>query len=212
MAYYPVFLELADQPCLVIGGGPVAERKVEGLLAVGALVTVISPALTVRLEELAREGRIRHVEREYRPGDLAGHRLTFAATGDSAVNAAVSREGRERGVWVNAADDPANCDFILPSVLRRGELAVAVATAGSTPALSRVIREELEFHFTADYTMLVQVAAEVRRELRQRGLSLNGETWRATLVDRDLRRLLMEGRREEAKACLLERLQTGICR
>lgn len=210
MGFYPLFLELAGRACVVIGGGAVAERKVEGLLQVEASVTVISPTLSDRLEAWKTEGRIRHLRRDYGPGDLAGSQLAFVATDDGDVNAAVAREGRERGVWVNAADDPAHCDFILPSVLRRGPLAVAVATGGSSPALSRAVREELEAYFTPDYTVLAEIAAEVRRDLKERGRTLDGQAWRQAL-DGDLRRLIAEGRRDEAKARLFWRLRTGIC-
>ena len=210
MGFYPLFLELAGRACVVIGGGAVAERKVEGLLQVGATVTVISPALTARLEEWVKEGRTRHVGREYVVGDLAGSQLAFVATDDGEVNAAVSREGRERGVWVNAADDPAHCDFILPSILRRGDLVIAVGTGGSSPALSRAVREELDAYFTEDYAVLAEVVAEVRRELRERGRLPGGEAWRQAL-DGDLRRLIADGRRQEAKSHLLLRLRAGVC-
>ena len=113
---------------MVIGGGAVAERKVEGLLGAGAAVTVVSPTLTSRLTAWAREGRIVHREREYRSEDLAGAQLAFVATEDGRVNEAVAHDARAAGVWVNAADDPAHCDFILLSVLRRGHLVVAVTT------------------------------------------------------------------------------------
>lgn len=211
MGYYPLFLELSGRPCLVVGGGPVAQRKVEALLGVGASVTVISPTLTADLEVLAKDRRIRHVGRAYRSGDLVGHQLAFVATDDGQVNGAVAEDGRRQGVWVNAADDPAHCDFILPSVLRRGELVVAVATGGSSPALSRAIRAELEAYFTDDYTMLAQVVAEVRRELRQDARLLGAEGWRAAL-DVEFRRLIAEGKREEAKARLLGQLGAGACR
>lgn len=210
MGFYPIFVELAGRACVVIGGGAVAERKVQGLLQAGASVTVVSPALTARLEEWVKQGRIRHVGRGYVPGDLAGYQLAFVATDDGEVNAAVAREGRERGVWVNAADDPAHCDFILPSVVRRGELVVAVATGGASPALSRAVRDELEAYFTQDYAMLAKVAAEVRQELKERGRLPGGEAWRRAL-DGDLRRLVAEGRREEAKARLFRQLRAGIC-
>jgi siroheme synthase-like protein len=203
VAYYPVFLELADQPCLVIGGGAVAERKVEGLLTAGARVTVISPTLTPRLEERARNGQICHLARTYQYGDLTGYRLVFTATGNAKINTAIFQEGQERGVWINAADDPARCNFILPAIVRRGELTVAVATGGVAPALTRVIKEELETYFTADYAMLAQVVADVRRELKQRGLSRDGKAWRSALTDNAFRRLITEGRREEARVYLL---------
>jgi precorrin-2 dehydrogenase len=210
VAYYPIFLELAGRSCLVVGGGPVAERKVEGLLAAGAVVTVVSPTLGGPLRRLLDEGRVRHLAREYRPGDLDGHQLAFVATDDGAVNAAVALEGRERSVWVNAADDPAHCAFILPSVLRRGELQVAVATGGTSPALSRVIREELEGYFTDDYAALSRLAAEVRRELSTRRHRVDAEVWRRAL-DADLRRLLADGRHDEARTRLLERLGAPAC-
>jgi len=205
VSYYPIFLALAGRPCLVVGGGPVAERKVDGLLAAGAAVTVVSPTLIAPLQRLLDAGRIRHVARDYRPEDLDGHQLAFVATDDGTVNAAVAREGRERGVWVNAADDPAHCDFILPSVLRRGELQVAVATGATSPALSRAIREELEDYFTDDYAALSRLAAEVRRELGVRHHRAGAEVWRRAL-GADLRGLLAAGRHDEARRRLLERL------
>lgn len=205
MGHYPIFLNIEGRRCVVIGGGPVAERKVEGLLRDGASVTIISPSLTKCLESLANEEKIRHLARDYREGDLAEYQLAFVATDDDGVNAAVAREGSERGVWVNAADDPAHCDFILPSVLRRGELVVAVATGGSSPALSRVIREELESYFSEDYATLAAIAAEVRRELKERSVNPKAEDWRQALGN-GLRRLIAAGKQGEAKAYLLKRL------
>lgn len=205
VSYYPIFIELTGRPCLVIGGGPVAERKTDGLVAAGARVTVLSPALTVRLEELVEAGRIDHIGREYAPGDLAGYQFAFVATDDDDVNGAVAREGRERSVWVNASDDPAHCDFILPSILRRGELVVAVATGGGSPALSRAIREELEAYFTDDYSRLAELVTTVRQELRRRSRSPDPERWRSALTA-DLRRLVAEGKPTEAREQLLRRL------
>ena len=130
---YPLFLDVTGRRCVVVGGGPIAEGKVTGLLAAGADVTVVSPAVSARAGRGGARGPDRHRARAYRDGDLAGAALAFAATGDVAVNAAVAAEGGRRGVWVNAADDPAHCDFILPSVVRRGALAVAVSTAAPAP-------------------------------------------------------------------------------
>src|SRR5437867_2267777 len=149
MGFYPVFLELAGRRCLVVGGGLVAERRVHGLLAANAAVTVVSPALTPALGALASGGQIRHDRRSFEPGDLDGVDLAFAATDRGEVNAALSLAARARGVWVNAADDPAHCTFILPAVVRRGELSVAVSTGGTSPALGRAIREALERYLTA---------------------------------------------------------------
>jgi siroheme synthase-like protein len=205
MGWYPVTLQLAGRRCLVIGGGAVAERKVEGILAAGADVTVISPRLTRRLADRAAARSIVHRARVYRRGDVRGFVLAFAATGDTAVNAAVCHDSRRHGVWVNAADDPAHCDFILPSVLRRGELTVAVATGGTAPALARALRGDLQRRLGHDYAVLAGVMAEVRRELRARGQAPDASTWRRAL-DVPLRRLAARGRRPEARRRLLARL------
>lgn len=209
MGYYPIFLDLADRRCLVVGGGSVAERKVERLLQAGAVVTVISPTLTERLAGWGEDGGIRHEARRYRVGDLAGYQITFVATEDPQVNAAVHQEGKERAVWVNAADDSTNCDFIVPSVLRRGALMVAVATGGASPALSRAIREELEAYLTEDYATLAEIVAEVRRELKESSLAPGAEAWQKAL-NGNLRRLIRQGKREGAKAYLLKRLGAAI--
>jgi siroheme synthase-like protein len=208
MAFYPIYLDLADRPCVVIGGGSVAERKVQGLLAAGAAVTVVAPTLTHGLEALAAGGRICHVAREYARGDLDGHRLAFAATDDGAVNAAVAREGGERGVWVNAADDPVHCDFILPAVLRRGPLVVAVATGGASPAVAALVRDELDRRLGPEYALLGEVAAEVRRELRAARIRTSPRAWREALSG-EVRTLLARGRRAEARARLRARLAAG---
>lgn len=211
MGFYPIVLELTGRPCLVVGGGAVAERKVDALLETGARVTVVSPAATPGLERRAREGRIRLVARAWEGRDLAGHPLVFVATDDVAVNAEVAGEARRRGVWLNAADDPAHCDFILPSVLRRGALTVAVSTGGASPALARAIREELEAYFTEDYSVLARLAGDARRELRRRGDTAGADAWRRAL-DPALRRLVAEGREDEARGWLLDRLRAGACR
>jgi siroheme synthase-like protein len=203
MAYYPIFMNLSGQRCLVIGGGAVAERKVEGLLEAAASVTLVSPMLTETLERWVKEKKIRHYMREYRKGDLAGYRLAFVATDNPPINRAVYEEAQEAGVLLNSADDPAHCDFILPSVLRRGELQVAVATGGASPALSRAIREELEEYFSEDYELLSDVVADVRRELKEKGIAADAESWRRAL-NGDVRRLVREGDIEAAKRRLRE--------
>jgi siroheme synthase-like protein len=205
VGYYPVFLEMKDRRCVVIGGGAVAERKVEGLVAVGANVTVISPAITDGLRELLTQGAIRHVAREYQTGDRAGYDLVFVATDNSEINAVVSNEARSLRIWVNSADDPDHCDFILPGVIRRGDLAVAVSTGGVSPAVTRAIREELDQYVSADYASFVQIAGEVRRELREKSVSPGAGAWNRALKG-DFRRLIKEGRPEQAKELLLETL------
>jgi len=208
---YPVALDLQDRPCLVVGGGPVAEAKVEGLLSAGARVIVVSPTMTERLASWAAAGRLVHRAREYRAEDLEGQQLVFAATHRRTVTAAVAAEARQRGVWVNAADDPVYCDFLLPSVLRRGRLAVAVSTGGASPALAARVRRDLERHLAPEYAELVELAAEVRAELRAQSRRPSSLAWRNAL-DAELVALLAEGRREDARLRLIERLGVAACR
>lgn len=207
-AYYPVFLDLTDRACLVIGGGPVAEGKVEGLLAAGARVTVVSPAVTARLAGWVAEGCLQHVPRAYRTGDLVGYHVAFVATDDRGVSAAVADEGRARGTWVNAADEPARCDFILPAVIRRGRLVVAVSTGGASPAAARAIREELEAYLTTAHATLVELAADVRSDLRGRGITPDAHRWRGALAGR-LRRLIADGRYRQARQRLARDLESA---
>ena len=205
MGYYPFFLEMNRRRCVVIGGGTVAERRIEGLLGAGASVAVISPTINEGLENLRLERRIRHIERGYETGDLTGYELAFAATDEPEVNARVYRDARAQGVWINSADDPAHCDFILPAVIRRGDLTVAVSTGGASPAATRAIREELDQYFTGDYAGFVRIAQEVRNELRGRSLAVSADGWNRALQG-EFRRLLQQGRPEQAKTLLLERL------
>lgn len=205
MRYYPVLLDVDGKAVVVIGGGEIALRKVEGLLDAGAVVTVVSPELHSDLARLVDERRVSWIQREYRPGDLDGYKLAFVGTDDRSINATVAREGKERGVWVNAVDDADNCDFIMPGIIRRGDLIVAVSTSGGSPAMARKLREELEAFLTEDYSLLLELAAEVRAEFRDRGVLVDAEVWNASL-DNELRKLLAEGRRDEAKDRLLRSL------
>lgn len=205
MGYYPVLLDLTGRRCVMVGGGAIAERRIDGLLAAGARVTVISPRLTRALEALAADGRIEHAARGYREGDLAGADLAFVATDAGEVNRAVAREAQGRGIWINAADDPVRCTFILPALVRRGDLTVAVATGGSSPALARAIREELEAYLTEDYTTLASIAAEARRAVRAAGRPVTADAWRRALGP-EVRRLIVERGRDDAKHRLLELL------
>src|SRR5947208_10644363 len=144
MRYYPVFLDIAGKPVIVIGGGNIANQKVVGLLKAGAEVTAVSPEPNPEMASLEKAGRFRHVERDYEPGDLEGYILAFVATDDRSVNATVAAEGKERRVWVNAVDDPPYCDFIMPGVAQQGDLIVAVSTSGTSPAMARKMREQIE--------------------------------------------------------------------
>jgi siroheme synthase-like protein len=210
MSYYPIFLDLKGRRCIVIGGRAGAERKVEGLLAAGAEITVVSPEISEGLRLLLAQRSIRHVPREYENGDLAGYVLAFVATDNGATTTAVFSEARERGIWVNCADVPSCCDFILPAVIRRGELAVAISSGGASPAATRAIREELESYLTEEFAQLVQTASEVRIELRQRSTQPSAESWNEALKG-EFHLLLRQGKAAEAKQLLLTQLEDKSC-
>jgi len=154
--YFPAFLDLRGRRCLVVGGGEVGERRVRALLECGARVTVVSPAVTPGLAALAASGRVVNRARSIRQSDLRGCALAVAATGDPLVDGAVAEMARRWRVLVNVVDRPEHCDFILPSVLRRGELQIAVSTGGRSPALAREIRRRLEGLFGPEYAALVR--------------------------------------------------------
>jgi len=209
MGFYPLLLELEGRPVVVVGGGAVGERKVEGLLAVGAAVTVVSPHVTPTLREHAEAGRIAFVERAYREGDLEGAALVFTALGDPRTTATVAAEARRRGIWLNAADDPTHCTFILPAVVRRGPLTISVASGGATPALTRALREYLEAALGTEWAALAELAAAARRELRATGRAADGETWRRALAA-DVRALVAEHRLDDARRELRARLAMPV--
>ncbi len=144
MRLYPLFLKLRDAPCLVVGGGAVAERKVEGLLEAEAALTVLSPDLTPGLRERREKGCFTHLERRYREGDAKGFLLVIAATGSREVNAMIFRDACAGRTLVNCVDDPESSTFYVPSTLRRGDLQIAISTSGKLPLLARRTRELLE--------------------------------------------------------------------
>ncbi len=143
MRYYPLNLRIEGRKTVVVGGGKVAERKVKGLLAFGAQVWIVSPDLTPDLRRLAGEGRIRYRQGRYEPDDLAGAFLVFAATSDRGVNSRVAKEAQRMGAMVNVADSPAECTFILPAILQRERVLIAVSSDGRSPSLSRRVRDRL---------------------------------------------------------------------
>jgi len=199
---YPVNLVLEGRRCLVVGGGAIALRKVEGLLACGAEVTVVAPSVDDRLRALPG---VTVEERTYRQGEVAGYRLAIAATDSPAANAAVFDDGEAAGVWVNGADDPANCSFTLPSVLRRGPLMVTVSTAGRSPALSRWLRQRLEAEIGPEFEVLLDLLSSERDLLKAEGRSTEGPGWQNAL-DSDMLGLIRTGdvtsAREHLHACL----------
>ena len=213
MSGFPIVLvDLANTPCVVIGGGEVAARKAAALSEAGARPVVISPSLCEALEHQAQRGEIDVILRAYQPGDLAGARLAIAATNDAATNQAVWREAQMVGCLINVVDDPGRCNFYIPATVRRGALTIGISTAGRSPALAARIRQDLESRFGEEYSALVDILGELRE--RTNDLCPPGkrrDLWYA-LVDSDMLELLREGKEQEARetaasivnACLRE--------
>jgi precorrin-2 dehydrogenase/sirohydrochlorin ferrochelatase len=198
---YPVNLVVAGRRCVVVGGGEVAARKVDGLLAAGAEVLVIAPRIDERVRRSGAELR----ERRYRRGDLEGAWLAIAATDDPGVNQVVHADAEAGRVWINAADDPPACSFTLPAVVRRGPVMVSVSTAGHSPALASWLRGEVAAQFGPEVGVLAEWLSEVRDELKAAGRSTEDIDWRPAL-DWDMLELIRSGRtaqaRERLQACL----------
>ena len=198
---YPVNLVLTGRRCLVVGGGAVATRKAEGVVGAGGEVTVVAPSIIPAMRQLP----VRCEERTYRRGEAAGYRLVITATDDPAVNRAVFEDAEAAGVWVNSADDPANCSFILPAVIRRGPVTVAVGTGGHSPALASWLRTRIAAEVGPEFEVLAAVLAAERDARRAAGESTEGLDWQKAL-DSGMLDLIRAGQVQEAK----ERLQACL--
>ena len=186
---YPVNLRVAGRRCLVVGDGPVAADKVAGLEECGAMVDVVAPSA-------------------YERGQVAGYALAIAATDDPEVNGAVFADGEAAGVWVNSADDPERCSFILPARIRQGRLLVTFATGGHSPAVATWLRRRFSEEFGPEYDILIDMVAAARDEIRASGRSTEGLDWQGAL-DSGMLELIREGRIDEAKERLDECLSSS---
>lgn len=171
MSYYPIFLEMEGKTALVVGGGRVAQRKVETLLNYGASISLVSNGLTDKLKELVEYGRLLFLGEEFMEKHLDGVSLVFAATDDKHLNHRVSESARKRGLLINAVDQPSECNFIVPAIVKRGDLAIAVSTSGKSPALAKYIRQRLESQFGKEYEVFLNFMGSLRREVQSLGLS-----------------------------------------
>ena len=172
--YYPIFLDLAQRRCLVVGGGIVAERKVCGLLEVEAAVVVVSPSVTTALRRRASQGVITHISRAFRDVDVEGCALIIAATDREEVNRQVALAARRRRIWVNTVDTPAACDFIAPAVVRRGAVQIAISTGGKSPTLAKRLREGLEAFIGPEYGDVADILGALRAAIRGGGETPEG--------------------------------------
>lgn len=167
MSLFPIFLKLTGRPCIVVGAGNLAESKIESLQMANARVTVIAPAASERIVAMAESGEVVWHQREYAAGDLAGQFLVVAATDNPAVNRAVFAEAEAAGILINAVDDPPFCDFYFPSVVRRGDLQIAISTSGESPALAQRLRKEINALLPLDTGDWLAEVGNLRREVLQ---------------------------------------------
>jgi precorrin-2 dehydrogenase/sirohydrochlorin ferrochelatase len=165
--YYPMMVDLTGRRCLVVGGGRVAERKVALLIECGASVEVVSPATTPKLAALASTGAIRLAQRAVRSTDLPGAFLVFVATDDPEINRAVAAKAHEAGGLVNVADAPESCGFLVPSVVRRGDLTISISTGGGSPALAKRIRQKLDEAIGPEYEAFLKALRELRTQAQK---------------------------------------------
>jgi precorrin-2 dehydrogenase/sirohydrochlorin ferrochelatase len=205
--YYPIYINLKGQKCLVVGGGEVAYRKTAALLECGAEVEVVSPALCPALNELVENHQIGVRLRDYQSGDQKEALMVIAATDQAQVNMKVAAEAKKAGRLVNVVDDPKNSTFIVPSCLKRGDISIAVSTSGRSPALARKLRLKLENELGEEYAELAVLVDEVRREVKRRAIKVDGEAWQEALNLDLLIDLIKKGQVGTARESILSRLQ-----
>jgi len=169
--FFPVFLNLKDKLCIVIGGGRVAERKIENLLTVQAKIKVISPEVTLKLKKLAEEGKIEWERRGYKKGDLNSAWLVIAATDNPEIQKEIFKEAEEKRIFCNVVDVPELCSFIVPSTIRRGLLTIAISTSGVSPAVARRLRETLEEIIGEEYVLYLKLMKDLRKQILNLNLS-----------------------------------------
>ncbi|MGH9013172.1 MAG: precorrin-2 dehydrogenase/sirohydrochlorin ferrochelatase family protein [Acidimicrobiia bacterium] len=198
---YPVNLLVRGRRCVVVGAGRIAARKIEALLAAGGDVHVVAPDLGDEVRAWSDQGLLSATERAFEPGDLDGAWLATAATSDPEANRAVFEAGESRRVWVNSADDPANCSFTLMSVVRRGDLVVTVGTAGRSPALAAWLKERVQADLGPEYEVLLELLSEAREAMRAAGRSTEDADWKRAL-DSGMLDLIRAGRVGQAKELL----------
>lgn len=210
MKYYPINLDIKDRNCLVVGGGGVGTRKVTTLLDCGARVTVVSTDPTPRLKKLAATGSIQLKERLYRSDDLKKMFLVIGATDDEELNRQISRDAERRNILCNIADRPRVCNFILPAIVRRGDLTLTISTSGQSPALAKRLRHDLETQFGEEYADFLRLMGAIRQKLLKQ--AHEPEAHKALfhqLIDENLIGLIKANQSEQINALLYEVLGDG---
>jgi precorrin-2 dehydrogenase/sirohydrochlorin ferrochelatase len=207
MRYYPINLDIQNRNCLVVGGGSVGARKAITLLSCGAVITVISPQATEELQKLATAGSITLRKRGYRSADLDGIFLVIGATDDETLNRQVSTDAESRNILCNIADRPAVCNFILPSVIHRGDLVVTISTSGKSPALAKKLRKDLESQFGEEYVDLLNLMGAIREKLLRQAHEPEAHKHLFNqLLDNGLLEMIRKGRKEDINRLLVNTL------
>ncbi len=209
MNFLPIFLSLRNRPCLVVGGGNVAARKVDLLLQAGGRVNVVAPDLCSTLSRQHEEGRIDHRITTFSPNDLEGMRLAIAATDDSAVNRRVSELCQARGLPVNVVDQPDLCSFIMPAIIDRSPVLIAVSTGGASPVLARLLRGRLESLIPAGYGRLAALAANFREKVKQRIPAPKRRAFWETVLQGPIGEMALSGRETAAQQALERAIEQG---
>ncbi len=206
--YYPAFIDVRGRDCMVIGGGELGEEKVVKLLECDASVVVVSSEVTDKVRELAEDGAVEWIRRDYEYGDLERAFIAIANTGSPDTDRLIYKEAEERNVILNVVDVTHLCTFIAPSVARRGEVTVATSTGGASPALARTFREKLESSRILEYADLAPILSDARAELRRKGLRVPPDHWQMCITE-ELLDTVQDGQTDKAYRTLIEDLLTG---
>ncbi len=207
MSFYPVFLSLVGQPVLLVGAGGIALQKLHALLDAGARVHVVAPEADPQIQAWAGQEKLFWSKRPYQPSDMEGVKLVIAATDDQALQPLIAHEARRRGLWVNVVDVPPLCDFIAPSILRRGDIQIAISTGGAAPALSKYLRQRLEALLGPEFEQFALLARRVRPELMKLPKDKRMSIW-DELVSESFFDLLRTQGSEKAEAKIFDWIKT----
>ncbi len=210
MKYYPVYLDIKNRNCLVIGGGSVGTRKVLTLLTCGANVTVVSTAVTEKLQELSNNGVIELQKRPFQTTDLDHRFLVIGATDNQELNFKIHAEAERRGLLCNIADRPEACNFILPSIVNRGDLIIAISTSGKSPAFAKKLRKHLEKEFGDEYTEFLNLMGAVRKKLLSQDHEPEAHKHLfEQLIEKDLVQMIKDGDTDRINSLLHKILGEG---
>lgn len=211
MRYYPVLLDIQNRKCLVVGGGSVGTRKVTTLVACGASVTVVSPGVTTQLLQLADNKAIKLIKRPYRSSDLEGMLLVIGATNNEELNRQINKDAQRLNILCNIADLPEACDFILPSIVTRGDLIIAISTSGKSPALAKKLRKDLENEYGEEYAAFLHLMGAIRQKLLSKNQDSEANKYIfKQLIARGLIEMVKNRKEEEINSLLFEILGDGF--